>query len=297
MDYAINDREPTITSIKEKITTVKEKIIEYQTLYKKIYNNSPTSESNDSLFITEHNDGSVSCNSYCHGVGGHSTNNELPSEWKGAQCIAAGHSNGISCHTAGPDQDDPRAYHTTSENTTSQGYLYCLCKRNDRFPYNINAELLSDTDVLAPSLYSPANSDIEILNTKRSFIISEINNINSLINRISPRLDENRTKINSNVSKLINTFNVMNVEFDKLETELEKPVELNGHYEISKMKTSANYGNYIMFLLFAIFIIGCLIYIYKNPEGGNLDMFILGLALIILAYYLYEYYVTKIKKI
>ena len=187
MDYAINDREPTITAIKEKITVLKEKIIEYQTLHENIYT-SPTSETNDNIV------------------------------------------------------------------------------------------------------------DIEILNTKRSFIISELNNINSLINRISPRIDENRTKINSNVSKLINTFNVMNVEFDKLEAELEKPIELIGHYEMSKMKTSANYGNYIMFLLFAIFIIGCLIYIYKNPEGGNLDMFILGLALIILAYYLYEYYVTKIKK-
>ena len=291
MDYAINDREPTITAIKQKITDLKEKIIEYQTLHENIYT-SPTSETNNNIARTEKNDGAVSCNSYCHGVSGHSTNNELPIEWKGAQCISAGHSNNISCSIAEPDTSDPRA-----GVNTAVGYLSCLCKRNDNFLYNINPQLVTDDDVLSPSLYSPANSDIEILNTKRSFIINELNNINSLINRISPRIDENRTKINSNVSKLINTFNVMNVEFDKLEAELEKPIELNGHYEMSKMKTSSNYGNYIMFLLFAIFIIGCLIYIYKNPEGGNLDMFILGLALIILAYYLYEYYVTKIKKI
>jgi hypothetical protein len=45
--------------------------------------------------------------------------------------------------------------------------------------------------------------------------------------------------------------------------------------------------------LCAIFVLGALIHIFKNPEVENLDMFILVLAVIILAYYVYDYFYVK----
>ena len=139
------------------------------------------------------------------------------------------------------------------------------------------------------------NTDIK-LTTKKNLIINNIENINNLIKKISPKINENKTKIDANANNLLTKFKSMKNTFNALETELAKPIDLTANYEMSKIKTSSTYGNYMLFFIFTVFIVGCLIYIYKKPEAGNLDMFILVLAIFILVYYIYEYYIEKIRK-
>ena len=52
------------------------------------------------------NNGIVSCKTYCAGTNGHSWNNELPSSWPGATCIASGINNTDSCDIVGVDESD-----------------------------------------------------------------------------------------------------------------------------------------------------------------------------------------------
>jgi len=81
--------------------------------------------SGDSSQTIYGNNGGVSCNKYCHGSRGTPWQgpSELPTEWKGAQCVSAGNSQTKSCDFVGQDPDTP-------------GILPCTCTRNDNFPYS-----------------------------------------------------------------------------------------------------------------------------------------------------------------
>jgi hypothetical protein len=70
------------------------------------------------------NNGSISCNRYCHGFDGTPWQgpSELPAEWKGAQCKSAGKYQTTSCDFVGQDPSTP-------------GIMPCTCTRNDNFPY------------------------------------------------------------------------------------------------------------------------------------------------------------------
>jgi hypothetical protein len=71
------------------------------------------------------NNGTVSCDMYCHGLGGLSWNGELPADWKGAQCETAGIYQTTGCGYVGKDGSTPSG-------------LYCTCTRNDAKPYTKN---------------------------------------------------------------------------------------------------------------------------------------------------------------
>ena len=296
MVYSMNEREPTITEIKTKIANLTIKIAEYKELQTQKYTIIPEplpstmfrTSQNHGIATATATTGLVSCNSYCHGKNGTSANSELPAAWKGAQCVSAGITNNIACNVTQPDPNEPSTIPTLS----------CLCKQNDNFLYNSNQTFVSDTDTdyMSPFLFNNLQPDINKLNTMRDFIKSEIENINNLIKQLSPKATENKTKIDENADRLVSTFEAMNDSFTELEAELAKPSELTGKYEMSKLKTSSNYGHFILIFIFTVVIVGCLIYIYSKPEEGNLDMFILILAILILVYYIYEYYVAKIRK-
>jgi hypothetical protein len=66
------------------------------------------------------NNGTVSCTTYCAGLGGASWNNELPASWGGAMCVKAG---------AKDDQDCNKVA------GYSIGGQQCVCARNDMTPW------------------------------------------------------------------------------------------------------------------------------------------------------------------
>ena len=115
--------------------------------------------------------------------------------------------------------------------------------------------------------------------------------INTLISNILPKGDNNKMALENNVATLVTKNQEMQYLYDKLQEHLAEPLKLEGEYEVSKIKTKSIFFTYMFFLIFAIFIVFCLILIYKKPESGNLDMFILALAVIIFVYYLYQHYV------
>jgi hypothetical protein len=66
------------------------------------------------------NNGTVSCNRYCGGIGGKSWNNELPTSWNGAICVKAGINNDQDCNSVAGYSDKG---------------TQCLCKRSDNTPW------------------------------------------------------------------------------------------------------------------------------------------------------------------
>ena len=156
MDYAINDREPTITLIKEKIRDVQKKIIAYKTTVNNRYNLAAGADALDTVNNVRvyGNDGNVTCNTYCHGKNGKSWNNELPADWLGAQCLSAGADNQYGCDAANVFDVEPTDFTTDEELMTTiytGGELQCLCQRNDTFPYSSD---LSGNNVAPDSLYN-----------------------------------------------------------------------------------------------------------------------------------------------
>lgn len=131
------------------------------------------------------------------------------------------------------------------------------------------------------------------LDAMRDTILIKINRLNDLINKILPIAVDNKAQADSSVLKILNEFNQMNTEFNELVEDLKKPSELDANYEISRIKTASNFSKYLLFFILMLLVIGCLVYIFKNPEAGNLDMFILGLAIIIFVYYIYQYIMQK----
>jgi hypothetical protein len=126
-------------------------------------------------------------------------------------------------------------------------------------------------------------------NQQSNKIVEEINKIKDLIASTFPAMKDNNTYKESNVQNLLDQVNELKLTYEELQEDLKKPVELDGTYEASKIQVESNFSRYILYLLFTIFIVGSLVYIFRNPEVGNLDMFIMALAIIIILYYIYEY--------
>ena len=103
----------------------------------------------------------------------------------------------------------------------------------------------------------------------------------------------NQVATSSGASILSRQIDAMNTSYHALQTELLKPIELDGNFEVIQLKTESNFIKYMLYLFFAIFVIGCLCSLYFFPAALYLDMFILSLALIIGAYYCYEYFQTN----
>jgi hypothetical protein len=365
MDFDINDREPTITTIKAKLREVNKKIIAYKSTltlrYNLADNKSPVASNSANKAWVYGNNDSVSCNRYCHGKSGRSWNFDLPANWLGAQCLAGGGNKEVSCNVATPGKP-----------------LRCLCKRNDSFPYssagsgdanvppnlyNFNTgestsnkmtcgkdstvttisttclnDLWSNAGCAVPlkipttgSFKIPGTSfDLNVsgntvdmknalinlgilqdsipnaitenpsacgapkpLSEMSAEIITELTEINSLLNGTAEDISHNIFSKDSNTPILLNQFNQLQTTFQHLQEELKKPIELDGNFEATTIQAKSMFGNYILYLFLTLFVLGSLIYIFKNPEVGNLDIFMLILAVVIFVYYLYEYYQNR----
>lgn len=399
MDFAINDREPTLTIIRNKMIVLNEKIVAYKEILNRRYNlgynsNRFDRDTSNNKWVSGNN-GSITCNKYCHGKNNQSWNNELPSNWLGAQCLAAGKNkqygcNQINVYDINPDNYDELPVLSASDlsNPNSEdvptiepvgGQLNCLCQRNDTFPfssaadgdnrmppgglYNFNTggntvhqmtcgndlsvkqittQCLKDlwsnagckkplditgngpytlpgtsnvfdisgnnidmkkaninlgnlTTIIPSAIsFSPTSCGaIQSLSEMRDDILSELNEINKLIHSTDSTVADNIKYKERNSPILLAQFIELKKTFDELQEDLKEPILLDGNYEMTSINVKSKYGNYVLFLLLGLFMIGSLIYIFKNPEVGNLDIFILVLAVIIFVYYIYEYIQVK----
>jgi hypothetical protein len=114
-----------------------------------------------------------------------------------------------------------------------------------------------------------------------------------LLNGTAEDISHNIFSKDSNTPILLNQFNQLQTTFQHLQEELKKPIELDGNFEATTIQAKSMFGNYILYLFLTLFVLGSLIYIFKNPEVGNLDIFMLILAVVIFVYYLYEYYQNR----
>lgn len=491
MDFAINDREPTVTLLRSKLVELQNKITAYKTAvsehYSIEYQRRAIAENTTDIKRVKGNNGTVSCNKYCHGNGGTSWNRELPSNWKGAQCLSAGAQGQFRCQDANKYDINPTGYTpppirptsfadflklgtvvdvdtglrttansgstppvvapgaayvasataaavagtgnagsaagavaaatsgmgaaatgtggaaaaapagamggtpltaVTNINITSAGpgaplapgiqlagQLDCVCKRNDSFPFSEsntgddgipNDPLYTFSEGIVPQsscglqdlgskritkqclqdlwlrsncsipltiptsgpyslpgsslVFDVSGEMIDMTTANKNYaylttfllpqsirstpsacgipptlaamndeIHAGFDEITKLINTVMPNMTDNVTYKTNNSQKLLDHYIKLKSTFDELQTELEEPIRLDGNYEMTSIRVSSNFSNFILILLFTLFMIGSLIFIFKNPDVGNLDMFILALAVIIFVYYLYEY--------
>lgn len=124
--------------------------------------NCPTKPSDAMIFG---NNGSISCNKYCHGHdrGPWQGPSELPSEWKGSQCKSAGLYQNTSCDYVGWKPELP-------------GILPCTCTRNDNYPYETRpmiGELWTEPYVPPPPIINPPTPPTGIGNWT-SYIVNKI---------------------------------------------------------------------------------------------------------------------------
>jgi hypothetical protein len=166
-------------------------------------------------------------------------------------------------------------------------YISSLDKSNVLFKSGDPAWGVTTTPV--PDYTLITNSSEATQDTKSAKIVGEINEINDLIASTLPSMNDNIEKKDSNKEMLLNQVNQLKITYNKLMEDLKKPISLDGTYQVSVIQAHSNFSKYILYLLFAIFIVGSLIYIFKNPEVGNLDMFIMVLAVFIFIYYTYEF--------
>lgn len=130
-------------------------------------------------------------------------------------------------------------------------------------------------------------SDLPMLMEKINELARESND---LIKIITSKGDRYQAAIDMNVTQLLIKNEELQTAHAKLLETPDETMKVNAKFELTKITTDSNYSNYILYLIFMIFIVGCLIYIFKNPEGNNLDIFILVLAGLIFVYYVYDYY-------
>lgn len=271
MDY--DDREPTITKIKTKLAKINKDIAVYKTEQDAYYQNAAQYQRQTVIM----NNGTVTCNKYCHGIGGLSWNNELPIAWKGAQCVIGGVNGDIPCNRVGKDPN------------SSSNNLPCLCQRNDNFPYETKQNAWATPEIPSPHL--PENN--KKLAIRRDTMLQEITDVNNLLNSILPKQGDNQFNMDSNIAPLLKQMEELKVTSAELKKLDEIPDLFDANFEITKLTTTSNFNKYILYFLFAAFVVGCLAYITQNPDSGNLDMFILALAILILVYYVYEYLQLK----
>jgi len=135
-------------------------------------------------------------------------------------------------------------------------------------------------------------------------IITSQANLNALYTQIQnelealgPLVDQNKASNNSirqtigiNAPSLQARILNMQNKFAELKTELDKPIELEGNYQIAQTSMKSNFIKYILYLFFAIFVLGCLCLLYLYPSIEYLDTFIMALAAIVIIYYTYDYF-------
>ena len=268
------DQEPTITDIKARIADLNKQIM----FYKSEYGSQTFGSGNPNFAMVRRNNGTVSCNKYCHGINGQSWNNELPIAWKGAQCATAGKNGNIPCGQARRDPNDPA------------GGLPCLCQRNDNFPYETRANAWSLPEVRQPNRPESGTSAAAL--QLREAIYNQISNIRILIDNVLPKMHDNIYEKNSSVLPLLNKIQELHMSYAALVEEAKIPDYFTASKESAHIKANSDFNQYAWYLLFTILFLIAFFFILKNPESGNLDIFMLALSGGVVVYYVYQYYDT-----
>jgi len=138
-------------------------------------------------------------------------------------------------------------------------------------------------------------ADIEIL---YQIIMGFSTSVDNMLQTSVSEGDNNRDKIRENTTILMEQVEKMNAALHDLnENNISDKIKLlDGVYEEEDLKTNSNFIKNMLYILFALFIIGCLVMIHLNPTEGKLDMFIMALGVIILVYYIYNYFQTRMMK-
>ena len=291
----MNDREPTITRIKAKLADLNQKIAIYKTQRDAYYTNtsgmvSPFASNingNENENDNENDNENANSNNP-DSCGSDGTINILSMD-----CLNDLWSN-AGCTIPMPPLPESGVYPlpgTSYSFDVSNNYLD-MSKLTGMDLNTFNNTLIPQIIASAPSTCGSAVS----LAAMNADILSEINDINTMLNNSFQKQTDNINFKNVTVSPLLNQLNQLQSTYAELSGELAKPIQLEGNYEMTQLKSSSNFSQYLMYLILMIFILGCLIFIFKNPEVGNVDMFILVLAGIILVYYIYDYIVTKKRK-
>jgi hypothetical protein len=158
------------------------------------------------------------------------------------------------------------------------------------------ADAAAEASVNAATAYqamlTSIQTDIATLNTQ---ITRLENTINESLKRIAPEEANYVAKIQSNTENLKRKIVAMNTAFDNLNIEkiATQQEELDGNYEVAEVKTSSNFMKHMLYLLFALVVAGCLIYINISPTESKLDLFISALGCIVLLYYGYDYFQNR----
>ena len=237
--------------------------------------------------------------------GTNATSGKLIKSYDGNSCLTSDVDNSIKitkCDKVNPKQKWYTTYNSASNQRSYNIYdgigndkrciTTSVADAEGNETYNIT---LSNDNAICNSASSKwliYPSDLPLLNEEIKNLAREAN---ELINIIVPKGDSYKAAIDTNVSRLLQKNTELQQQHTKLLEKLEEPMKLDENFELSKITTSSNFSYYMMYFIFMIFIVGCLIYIYKHPEDSNLDMFILTLAGMIFAYYVYDYY-KKLKR-
>ena len=144
------------------------------------------------------------------------------------------------------------------------------------------------------STINSIKADIDKLYPK---IMAIATTIESSIQKVIPQEETNSAIIQTNAVNLVNKIKAMNTEFIALNefNASNNPLEFDGNYEETKIKTTSHFMKYMLYIFFAIFIIVCLVMLNISPSESKLDMFILALGILIIMYYIYNYFQTRQK--
>jgi hypothetical protein len=99
--------------------------------------------------------------------------------------------------------------------------------------------------------------------------------------------------VNSLVEPLLAKLTEAQNAYEDLVEEIKIPNYFEASRESAHIKANASFNQYIWYLLFIIIFMIALFFILKNPESGNLDMYMLVFCGCIIGYYGYQYYVMK----
>ena len=114
-----------------------------------------------------------------------------------------------------------------------------------------------------------------------------------MINNVSPKVIENNTLKDTNITKLLETLAQSKTTYAALVEEAKIPDFYTDMNETANIKANSNFSQYVLYLIFTIFFLIGLFFVLKNPEAGSLDILMLVLGLGVLLYYGYEYYMKK----
>jgi len=135
-------------------------------------------------------------------------------------------------------------------------------------------------------------------------ISMEINEIKNLVKKILPSNVNYKSAIKSNAHRLLKTMDTLDQTIIDIEKKRKHIAEnnpeydeelLEGTYQNMTIDTNAKFYNYSIYLLVILVISIIMLYIYNNPYENGIDSIILFISILILMYYLYDYFNLKQK--